>query len=144
MRQFSFHAPWGGVLFKPTHVRLVRVDGLEIDIPPSGQRQPIMPQPPAQQSSKRDKIEVLVDDIVCENSRLVVGNANLNKGPKIWDLHHIELHKVGGQAPWNYRASLTNAVPRGEINASGVRLDWRATLRPKRPLRATTRLSTRT
>ncbi len=128
LKQFSFHAPWAGALFKPTHVGLVQVDGLDIEIPPPAQRQPMMQQePPAQEpqkGKKRDKIQVLVDDIVCENSRLVVANANPNKGPEIWDLHHIELHNVGGQSPWNYRANLTNAVPRGEIHAQGTFGPW--------------------
>ncbi|MGO4884542.1 MAG: hypothetical protein ACLP59_27540 [Bryobacteraceae bacterium] len=120
---FSFHAPFFGLLFKPTHVSEVKIDGLVIDIPPGQLR--------SQTSSltgkkSHDKIEVLVDEIVCDNSRLTVDNANPGKGPKVFELRHIELHNVGPAAPWRYQAQLINAIPRGEIEAAGDFGPWQS------------------
>ena len=65
------------------------------------------------------KIKILVDEIVCDKSRLIIGTAKPDKDPKDFELKHIELHDVGPSAPWRYEATFTNAIPRGEIHATG-------------------------
>ncbi len=121
VKHFDFHAPWVGVIFKPTHVGAVAIDGLEINIPPAEMRS----QASATTATKNhDKMEILVDEIVCDHSRLVVDNSNPDKGPKIFELQHIELHNVGPREPWRYQATLTNAVPRGDIEATGTFGPW--------------------
>jgi hypothetical protein len=119
---FAFHASLMGLFLKPMHVRAVEVDGLEINIPPAGMRSQAWPD-----TGKKghDKIEVLVDEIVCDNSRLVIGNSKPDKEPKTFALRHIELHNVGPKEPWRYQATLTNAIPRGEIQATGTFGPWR-------------------
>ena len=119
LRHFDFHAPLTGLFLRPMHVGSVKVNGLEIDIPPV-RRQALL----QTQVKSHDKIEILVDEIVCDNSRLVIGNANPDKGPKVFDLQHIELHNVGPKAPWRYQAALINAIPRGEIQAAGSFGPW--------------------
>ncbi len=125
LRHFDFHAPLMGLFVKPTHVNAVKIDGLEINIPPAAARPAVVttsaPAPPAK---THDKIEILVDEIVCDNSRLIVVNSNPTKGPKIFELRHIELHNVGPQAPWRYQATIINAVPRGHIQATGNFGPW--------------------
>ncbi len=70
------------------------------------------------------KIKILVDEIICDNSRLIIGTAKPDKDPKDFELKHIELHNVGPSAPWRYDAALTNAIPRGEIHAAGLFGPW--------------------
>jgi hypothetical protein len=70
------------------------------------------------------KIKILIDKIVCDNSRLIIGTSKPDKDPKDFELKHIELHDVGPSAPWPYDATLTNAVPRGEIHAAGFFGPW--------------------
>ncbi len=121
LRRFEFHAPFIGLFVKPTHVAAVRIDGLEIDVPPLDHRPSI---PPASTSNPHDKIKILVDKIVCDNSRLTVANSHPDKGPKIWELRHIELLNVGANNPWRYQATLVNAIPRGDIHATGDFGPW--------------------
>jgi hypothetical protein len=121
VKRFDFHAPFLGLFVSPMHVGAVEIEGLAIDVPPGGMRSQAMP-PPAKKP--HDKIAILVDEIVCNNSSLIVENANPDKGPKDFALRHIELHNVGPKDPWRYQATLINAIPRGEIQASGNFGPW--------------------
>jgi AsmA-like C-terminal region len=119
VREFDFHAGLIGLFLKPTHVRTVNVRGLSIHIPPRSMRE--------QGSSKsrhKGKIKILVDELICDDSQLVIGTDKPNRDPKVFDLKHIALHKVGPNAPWDYDAQLTNAVPKGEIHATGTFGPW--------------------
>lgn len=116
---FEFHAGLMGLFIKPTHVGVVHVSGLEINIPPREMRA-------AGVGGRRvrEKIKIEVDEIVCDDSRLVIGTEKKDKEPKVFALRHIVLHDVGPNAPWPYDATLTNAVPRGEIHAVGTFGPW--------------------
>ena len=120
VEHFSFHAGLVGLLFQPTHVRLVQVKGLQINIPPREMWQ----QAQAKPAKYSGKIKILVDEIICDQSRLIIGTAKPDKEPKDFELKHIELHDVGPSAPWRYDAAITNAVPRGEIHAAGFFGPW--------------------
>ncbi len=120
IEHFSFHTGLMGLFIRPMHVGLVQVHGLQINIPPREMRQQA-----SEQTIRRDgKIDIVVDEIICDNSRLIIETAKPNKDPKDFELKHIELHDVGPKAPWQYRATLTNAIPRGEIHAAGTFGPW--------------------
>jgi hypothetical protein len=120
LEHFTFHAGLMGLFIQPMHVRLVQVSGLRISIPPGEMRLP------ASEKPSKHRIKILVDQIVCDNSQLVIGTAKPDKDPKVFELKHIELHNVGPNAPWRYEALLTNAIPRGEIRAAGTFGPWQA------------------
>ncbi len=120
VRQFRFHSGVMGLFLKPMHVSAVSVNALDINIPP---RQ-IRNQAPRQSGKHRGKIKIVIEEIICDNSRLVIGTANPDKDPKNFVLQHIELRDVGPKAPWQYNAILVNAVPRGEIHATGTFGPW--------------------
>jgi hypothetical protein len=119
LKHFSFHSGILGLFFKPMHVGSVAVAGLEINIPPREMRR---------QSSghgqKGGKIKIVVDEIICDDSRLIIGTSKPDKDPKRFELKHIVLQNVGPNTPWKYEATLTNAVPRGEIHAKGKFGPW--------------------
>jgi len=116
---FSFHANLPGLFVKPTRVGTVHVTGMKIHIPPREMRAQGRP-------GKRrvGKIKIVVDEIVCDDSVLVVGTAKPNKDPKVFTLRHIEMRGVGPNAPWMYDATLVNAIPTGEIHATGLFGPW--------------------
>ncbi len=122
IEHFSFHAGLTGLFLEPMHVGLVQVNGLQINIPPREMRQ--QQQVPEKPRKHRDKIKIVVEEISCDNSRLIIGTANPGKDPKVFELKHIVLHDVGPNAPWRYDATLTNAIPRGEIHAAGSFGPW--------------------
>ena len=118
--RFSFHSGLTGLFVEPIHIGLLQVDGLQIDIPPPEMRRQASEKP--KRNSERSPI--LVDAIVCHNSRLIIGTAKPDKDATDFELKRIELRNVGGNAPWQYDATITNVVPRGEVHAAGTFGPW--------------------
>jgi hypothetical protein len=120
IRHFQFHTGLAGLFFKPMHVGTVLVTGLEVHIPPREMRA----QNTAPKQEHRGKMKIVVDEIVCEDSRLLIGTIKPGKDPKDFELQRIVMRNVGPNAPWQYDATLVNAVPKGNIHAIGTFGPW--------------------
>lgn len=116
---FEFHANLPGLLLKPMHVGAVHVQGLAINIPPKhGQNNS------ASGQRKFSKPKFVIDEVICDDSHLTIETNKPDKSPLVFELKHIVMHGVGRDAPWPYEATLTNAIPPGEIQASGTFGPW--------------------
>jgi hypothetical protein len=119
LKHFSFHANLLGLFLKPMHVGTVHVTGMTISIPPREMRA----QAPKQEKHP-GKMKIQVDQIVFDDSRLIIGTMKPNKDPKDFEMSRIVMHNVGPDAPWRYDATLVNAVPKGDIHAVGTFGPW--------------------
>jgi len=119
LTHFSFHAPLSGLFLKPMHVGTVRVSGMAINIPPREMRQQGLGP-----KRKVGKIKIVVDELVFDDSELVIGTAKPNKDPKVFELRRVVMRNVGAQSPWKYDATLVNAIPRGDIHSVGTFGPW--------------------
>jgi len=119
LESFYFNVNLAGLFQKPMHVGTVSVKGMIISIPPREMRQ---------QAPKNDrhigKIKIVVDEIDCQESKLIIGTAKPDKDPKEFDLQRILMHNVGPNDPWQYDANLVNAIPKGDIHAKGTFGPW--------------------
>jgi hypothetical protein len=116
---FSFHADWTGLFAKPMHVGTVHVSGMAIHIPPKEMR--------AQAPKGRrhiGKIKIVVGEIVFDDSKLIIGTSKPDKEPKDFEMSSIVMRNVGPNAPWDYDATLVNAIPKGDIHAKGTFGPW--------------------
>ena len=116
---FSFHADWMGLFAKPMHVGIVHVTGMAIHIPPKEMR---VQAPKGQRHL--GKIKIVVDEIVCDDSKLVIGTLKPDKEPLDFELSQIVMRDVGSTKPWDYDATLVNATPKGDIHAKGTFGPW--------------------
>jgi hypothetical protein len=116
---FSFHVNLAGLFIKPMHVGTVKVDGMAISIPPREIRKQGGPN-----NRHIGKIKIVVDRIECNDSKLIIGTAKPDKDPKEFDLQHIVMRNVGPNDPWEYDATLVNAIPKGDIHAKGTFGPW--------------------
>ena len=119
LKHFSFHASLRGLFVKPMHVGRVYVSGMTICIPPREMRA----QAP-KQKRRVGKIKILVDEIVFDDSRLILETEKPDKEPKEFTMSRIVMRDVGPNAPWLYDATLVNAVPKGNIHAKGTFGPW--------------------
>ena len=119
LKHFSFHASLKGLFVKPMHVGSVYVSGMTISIPPREMRA----QGPKQERHG-GKIKILVDEIVFDDSRLLIGTMKPNKDPKDFEMSRIVMKDVGPNAPWLYDATVVNAIPKGNIHATGTFGPW--------------------
>jgi hypothetical protein len=119
VQRFDFHSALIGLMLKPMHIGTVYVHGLVVSIPPKSMR--------AQSSSHPhhfSKTDFIVDEMKCDDSRLIIGIDNPQKDPLLFQMTRIVVHGVGRSSPWDYDAILTNAVPKGDIHASGTFGPW--------------------
>ncbi len=115
--EFSGEMGWFSLFGKPWHIRRVTIKGLNIHIPPKEKR---IESPKTRQ---RD-IPVIVDELLSDDAELDLIPSNPEKPVHQFLIHHLVMHSVGlgHSAPFN--ASLTNAVPPGEITTLGHFGPW--------------------
>ncbi|CAN5594214.1 hypothetical protein BH10ACI4_BH10ACI4_29230 [soil metagenome] len=121
IRHFAFHSGISGLFIKPMHVGTVHVTGLSINIPPREYRQAA---PKKEKVKSKGKMKIVVDEIVCDDSHLIVGTLKPGKDPKDFVLRQIVLHEVGPEEPWRYEATIVNAIPVGDVHANGTFGPW--------------------
>ncbi|PYQ72130.1 MAG: hypothetical protein DMG01_24570 [Acidobacteria bacterium] len=125
VRNFTVEADLLGLLRK--RVAHVRIDGLEINIPPDRdhlkQDTRAAPRKPDVDPSHIED-GVVVDVLDADGARLVIIPRKADKKPKVWDIHTLRMRNVGGAQAMPYEATLTNGVPPGEIFTSGRFGPW--------------------
>jgi hypothetical protein len=122
------------------HVDHMRLDGLDVNIPPSQARD---------RQKEREKLEVgsqksgddrrsnaaartdplkdsgvVIDRMDTNDARLVILPFERDKEPKVWAIHTLHMRDLGSPQPWPFEATLTNGVPPGEIDVSGTFGPW--------------------
>jgi AsmA-like C-terminal region len=132
------------------HVDHVQLTGLAINIPPEAERdrqekiRRDAPRPRATAGSDKaepgatdapDTVderrsdplkddEVVIDRVDTDDARLVIIPDKQDAEPKVWAIHHLTMHKLGAPKSWPFEATLTNAVPPGEIGVKGGFGPW--------------------
>jgi hypothetical protein len=124
MKQFSFDVDLGTVFDATKRIGLVTVDGMEVNIPPKGER----PDLGDDDNVRTDgpATDVIFDEVVVNDSRLSILPLDRKKTPLRFDLHWIRLESAGKSVAMKYTAALTNAKPPGEIISKGKFGPWDA------------------
>ncbi len=119
VREFSFHAGLLDLFRSPMHVGLVEIHGLDIKIPPKGQRS-------AMPKSKKGhgKLKIVIDRIVCDDASLLIMTDDPKKTPLQFQIHTLILRRVGGGKPMHFDAKLINPKPIGDISTEGNFGPW--------------------
>ena len=136
MRELDFEVELASLLERPARVRHVRMEGLEINIPPRGGRPgvtqlapPAAPNPPqeAGQAPAQDGApSVLIDEILANGAHLLIFPMDPAKPPLDFDIYRLQLDSAGPGVPLRYTATLNNAKPPGLIESSGTFGPWAA------------------
>lgn len=133
VQRFVVEADLVGVLRR--HIAHVQLHGLRIVIPPSKPR-PDMPEPVATSGGRADRprtdpsfqANAVVDALDSEDAQLVTlpdaRDASAGKRPRVWSIHRLRMRNVGAKTAMPFEATLTNAVPPGEIVTKGQFGPW--------------------
>jgi hypothetical protein len=138
VKTFSVDANLVGLLRK--HVARITLNGLDIEIPPHGRDDdgPGRAEeagPPARAGeagnaeaarSPRDRPgrDIVFDHLQANDARLVIIPRSENRAPKIWAIHALHMRTVGFDRAMPFDATLTNAIPPGEIATRGIFGPW--------------------
>jgi hypothetical protein len=121
IERFSFNLGVLGILRAPRHIAGVYVKNMTITIPPRGEGKR---SPAAGQSKKLPS--VIADEIVCNDTDLVIVPKKEGKEPLDFEIHDLVLKSVGAGKPFAFHGNLTNAKPKGEIATNGNFGPWDA------------------
>jgi hypothetical protein len=104
------------------HVARVTVDGLDIEIPPDRDRDRDDDDTPDASHGAMPKF--VIDELMSTDGRLVIIPSHPGKDPKVWAIHRLRMSKVSDAQAMPFDATLTNAVPPGEIDTRGSFGPW--------------------
>lgn len=130
IRRFSAATDFSTLIDRRNHVDIVRLEGLEIRIPPRGHaaehdleqenEQVASAEPGHDTTSFRFHIETMIAD----GAVLVLEPKVQGKAPLEYDIEKLSLRSIGPAQPMSFQAKLTNAKPPGLIDSSGSFGPW--------------------
>lgn len=130
MKSFAFEVNLGAVFDSPKRIQLVTIDGMEITVPPKGQRPDFGGGGDKDNQNDQDggssSTDVVIDQVLINDSVFTILPKDPGKPPLRFDLHNIRLESAGPNVAMKYDASLTNAKPPGEIHSTGTFGPWAA------------------
>ena len=106
----------------------VKVDGMEISIPPKDEATGKRPLPRPASGGQGDESgdPFVIKRLTATNTRLVIVPREERKNPKVWDIYELELEQLTSTAASPFHASLTNPIPEGKIEAKGTFGPWQS------------------
>lgn len=117
---FDFHTTVRQLLEPTMRVDLVHVRGMNLNIPPKGNRAPLL----RPKKHKARDAGVVVDKIVCSDMTLTIETDRPDKLPLVFDIHDVTLKDIGPNRPFLFDAKLVNPQPVGEIHSTGQFGPW--------------------
>ncbi len=128
--KFEISGSYSDLMFAtPRHVAEVRLRGLLVQIPPDkgddSDKDARPEKSEAEQiASARKYEEIIIDRFEAPDTILKLYSRKPHKPPKEFLIHHLAMNSVGSYQTIPYNATLTNPIPKGEIQASGTFGPW--------------------
>jgi hypothetical protein len=123
VREFACHMGWSELIFAK-HVDQVRLEGLEITIPPG--RGKDMPDVDIKGDSSKGKSNLVIHHVLAHFARLTVLPKNPKKNPRVFDIFDLAMKDLGFDGASPFTATLTNPIPFGTIETKGSFGPWSA------------------
>lgn len=112
---FQFHSTVRSLFRDPMHVGTVYVSGLNMNIPPKGDRQQI-----GSLHQRSAKIRIIIDQFVCTDAKLVINTPRPDKPPLEFDIKTLRMKDIGPGQSLPFDATLVNPKPQGDIQSTGT------------------------
>ncbi len=119
IKEFRFQTSLRSLFRSPMHVETVYVNGLELNVPPRGNRQEM-----TKMGSKAPQMTIFVDQFVCRDTKLLINTSNADKPPLEFAIANLKMKDIGPGQPLQFNATLVNPKPVGDIESSGLFGPW--------------------
>ncbi len=116
MKRFEATAGFLGLIGKPTRVRVVRLEGLEIHVPPHRDHK--------EGGEKARPSPFVLEEVIADGTHLIIIPKTPRKEPKEFHISKLTLHSTGPNRAMTFRATLTNPKPPGSIESTGHFGPW--------------------
>ena len=127
IQKFVFDVDLGTLFDQTSTVYLVALEGMKINVPPKGDHTNSDSSgtvASANQKQDGDAPAVFFQHVLINDAELVIWPKIPEKTPLRFEIHRLQLDAQAVGAPMKYRATLTNAIPPGEIVSSGRFGPW--------------------
>jgi hypothetical protein len=114
VEEFRFQTPFFSLFRSPMHVHTVFVKGLVLNVPP---KEDIQDLSDIRKSS--GKMKIVVDELNCEGTDLVINTRKPGKMPLVFAISHLKMEEIGAGKPMRFQATLVNPKPVGDIESVG-------------------------
>ncbi|HVZ20392.1 MAG TPA: hypothetical protein VG871_04985 [Vicinamibacterales bacterium] len=129
-------------VFIRRHITRVDIEGLDIQIPPErhGSDDNVAPSDARQEGEAPHgdfARTLIVDHLYTKDARLTIIPSAAGKSPRVWNIHDLQMTSVSAGTAMPFDATLTNAVPPGEIATHGSFGPWQPDEPGETPLAGT-------
>ena len=125
--EFEIRGSLQDLMQHPRRVGEVRLRGLQVKIPP-GDDTDDPAKPEKSEAQKQDDIRslqrVIIEKFEAPDTVITLIPKRAGKPPKVFTVHHLVMDSLGVNQTIPYIATLTNPVPKGEIETSGTFGPW--------------------
>lgn len=118
IRGLSFQVDAYRMFETPVLIDEVRIEGMELSLPPKGERRFATPDAPP--ASPETPIEVRFEEIIADGAKLTILPKDPSKAPLQFNLDKLMLEDAGAGQPMKYTTKLRNAKPPGIVDAAGT------------------------
>ena len=119
VRRFTLEARFIGFFRNPKRIRILRLEGLEIHLPPKSGGG-------SSNSGKEPRVPFVLDEVIANGASLDTTPKDPSKKPLRFDISELTMHSVGVGSPMTFHAKLTNPKPPGFIHSDGQFGPWNA------------------
>ena len=138
LASFSGEAGLVGLLSDPVRISNLRLEGLEINVPPGGLSLND-DEPDNDHDNDRETSPLIVRNLQSERAVLRLLRRKPGKAPRVFEIRQLDMKDVGADHPWPFRANLTNPKPPGRIHTEGTFGPWQEEEPSQTPLAASYR-----
>ena len=123
--KFTFHLGVLGIFRVPHRIHGVSLKNMTITTLPHGNgtsgatKKTVVPN-----GQPRPLPPIVVDEIICDNTTLVILPKTSGKEPLEWDIHALYIYHAGANQSMDFNGTLTNGKPKGEIATKGSFGPW--------------------
>lgn len=126
--EFEIRGAFRDLMQHPRRVAEVRLRGLQVKIPPGdgdGDDEEKKEKTAAEtQAEIRNLQRVIIERFEAPDTVITLIPKRAGKQPKVFTVHHLVMESLGVHQKIPYIATLTNPVPKGEIETSGTFGPW--------------------
>jgi hypothetical protein len=118
IQEFRFQTALRNLFRVPMRVETVYVRGMTMNVPPKQDRQQ-MTDMRKRSGLLSEKLSIVVDHFVCQDTKLIVNTTKPGKAPLEFDIGDLKMKDIGPGQPLHFDATLVNPKPLGNIQSTG-------------------------
>lgn len=130
VRRFSGHTDFWTLINRRNHVSMVKLEGLEIYLPPRGRATEQVTEEDHEEVASAEaghdttQLKFTIETIVADGTLLEIEPKLQGKRPLRFDIEKLRLQSLSPGEPMAFQAKLMNAKPPGLINTAGTFGPW--------------------